>query len=311
MSLPGAASAAIQAGADGPRMSGAGTEPIVLLTFPYSGAEVLSDMICALPGVVCTSRTGVIPLCHAAASTWKNIDRSRQPLSPLAVASIRSLTSPMLAVLAADSGARRWCETVISGAPVAETFLRVYPGARFICFYRRCDSVIADVVSKNPWGLGDTDFWLHPSAAQGNSVATIAGHWLDRVQGLLEFEAAHAQSAIRARYEDLGHPSAVDALCEFASLPSVNRVSEPIAPCSQPPAAAPAPAPVPTSRIPPAMRQRVNELHDRLGYPPLLPSGCPGTARLVVEEDRFLACPCWRGAMTQQRSSLVPALVPG
>lgn len=182
MSSPAASAATITSSAAVPGTTGGmGADSIVLLTFPYSGAEFLSDLISSFPGVVCTSRTGVIPPCHAAADTWASIEQRGPSLSPLAVASVRSMASQMLCVLAADSGGRRWCETVVSGTPAAETFLSVFPGTRFICFYRRCDSVIADVLSKNPWGLGDTDFWRHFTAGQGNSVATIAAYWSERV----------------------------------------------------------------------------------------------------------------------------------
>jgi hypothetical protein len=100
-----------------------------------------------------------------------------------------------------------------------------------ICFYRRCDSLIADALSKNPWGLGDTDFWRHFTAGQGNSVATN---------------------------------SDIDSLCEFLSLPPASRVSPPTAPSAGPPCGAPRLASA--DRIPPGIRQRVNELHSRLGY---------------------------------------------
>jgi hypothetical protein len=211
----------------------------------------------------------VIPLCHAAADTWENIERRGKPLSPVAVASIRSLASQMLCVLSADSGGRRWCETVVSGTPAAETFLRIFPRTRFICFYRRCDSVIADVLSKNPWGLGDTDFWRHFTAGQGNSVATIAAYWAERVQSLLDFEAAHAPSSMRVRLEDLerGDGSEIDSLCEFLALPPESRVSLPSAPSGGPQSGALVMAAA--GRIPPGIRQRVNELHSRLGYPAL------------------------------------------
>jgi hypothetical protein len=264
MSFSSTSAAAVQSGAG--TAGRAGTAPIVLLTFPYSGAEALSDLVSSLPGIVCTSRTGVIPLCHAAADTWENIERrGERSLSPLAVASIRSLVNQMFCALAADSGDRRWCETVVSGTPVAETFLRIFPATRFICFYRRCDSVIADVLSRNPWGLGDTEFWRHFTAGQGNSVATIAAYWAERVQSLLDFETAHARSSMRVRLEHLEHcdGSDMDSLCEFLVLPPIHRDSSPAAPSVGPQTVALA------GRIPPGIRQHVNELHSRLGYPAL------------------------------------------
>jgi hypothetical protein len=172
-------------------------------------------------------------------------------------------------VLGADSGVRRWCETVVSGTPVAETFLRIFPGTRFVCCYRRCDEVIADVVTKNPYGIGDTEFWNHSLLWQGNSVAAVAAYWAERVQSLLDFEAAHPQVSTRARLEDFqaGDGSELNALCDFLALPSVGGAGSPTPPSSGAPACAP--VAVPAARIPPGLRRRVNELHSILGYPSL------------------------------------------
>jgi len=272
MSFPSASAATARSSADGAGTADrVGAAFIVLLTFPHSGAEALSDQLSSLPDIACTSRTGLVPLCHGAAGTWENIERrgGKRP-SRVAAASIRSLVSQMLCVLAADSGGRRWCETVVSGTLAAETFLQIFPATRFICFYRSCDSVIADVLGKNPWGLGDTDFWSHYTAGQGNSVATIAAYWAERAQGLLDFEAAHAPSSMRMRLEDLEHGDGgeIDSLLEFLAVSPIPEADLPPAPGAGPS------APVPTGamlagRIPPVIRQHVNELHTRLGYPTL------------------------------------------
>jgi protein-tyrosine sulfotransferase len=242
-------------------------EPIIVLTLAYSGSEIVSEAFSLLPRVVCTTRTGVLPMCHATAEAWTNVNRRSSPLNPLVVKSIRLLTGVMLSVLAADSGASRWCETVVSGTAPAETFLRLFPGARFICFYRRCDSVISEALRMNPWGLGGTEFWFQSSAPSGNSVATVAGYWVDRVQSLLEFEESHVQSVFRARLEDLQFQNAhvMDEMCKFLGLPPVGEVSPPMARHPRN-TDRPAPPMAPPERMPPGIRQRVNELHLRLGY---------------------------------------------
>ena len=60
-----------------------------------------------------------------------------------------------------DSGTPRWCETAISGISSAGTFLKIFPQAKFLCFYRRCDELAAEALASNPWGFGKTEFWQY------------------------------------------------------------------------------------------------------------------------------------------------------
>lgn len=71
---------------------------------------------------------------------------------------------------------------------------------------------------------------------------------------------------MRVRLEDLegSDGRGIDSLCEFLALPLANRVSLPTAPSVRPQSGAPVMASA--GRIPPVIRQRVNELHSRLGY---------------------------------------------
>jgi Sulfotransferase family len=268
MNAHGAPSDAICAQEDGrvPNL-----EPIVVLTFPYSGDEMLGGTLSASPDIVCTSRTGVVPLCHIAARTWENIE-GRARSSRLALASIRSLISLMSTVLIAESGARRWCETVVSGAPPVATFLRVFPGATVICFYRRCDTTMADVFAKNPYGLGNTEFWEHALSQQGDGVAAVAAYWIERVEAMLEFEMAHAQSTIRVRLEDMQRDEngVLDAVCALLHLQPRSWPCSSVMPGTVARGrdeASEARLDLLTERIPAVLRKRVNELHATLGYP--------------------------------------------
>src|ERR1035441_8887252 len=89
------------------------------------------------------------------------------------------------------------------GPRCAETFLQLYPSAKFICLHRRCPEVILAGVNANPWGLEDSAFKSFTAGYPGNAVAAIAAYWAASTEPLLEFEQAHPGSCHRVRYEDL------------------------------------------------------------------------------------------------------------
>lgn len=117
-------------------------EPIILLTLSHSGAEILSDLLSGFPSVVCTSRTGLVPMCEAAAATWQRVER-RTRLSPLAISSIRALATLMICVLTTDSGGLRWCETAILRPGSRRGFLRQSTNCTPDSATRRCSSLKA------------------------------------------------------------------------------------------------------------------------------------------------------------------------
>jgi hypothetical protein len=250
----------------------AGSAPVVVLTFSYSGVEILSDFLASSSSLSCTVRTGLLLMCEAAASTWQQIER-REQLSALAKSSIRALVSSMALARGIDSGTRiagsgtpRWCETAISATSSAETFLRIFPQAKFVCFHRRCDDVISEVIKSNPWGFGKSEFLPYSFADPGNSVATVGAYWTERSRALLDFQLAQPESCLSLRREDLESDAQeqMRMVWSFLGLAPPDAVmqqrNEPVVTERL------VRSPFPVDRLPPGLRAVINELHARLGY---------------------------------------------
>jgi hypothetical protein len=249
--------------------------PIVILTFSHSGVEILGDFLASSSSLSYTTRTGLLPMCEAVASTWQHIER-REQLSALARSSIRALVTSMTLARSvasgariADSGTPRWCETAISGTSSAEIFLKIFPQAKFVCFHRRGDEVISEIIESNPWGFGKTEFWPYSSANPGNSLATAGAYWAERSQAILDFQLAQPQSCLSLRREDLE----ADAQAQMRLVWSFLGLTPPSAvirqrcdPVVTDHGARPR---FPADRLPPRLRTVINELHATLGYPPL------------------------------------------
>jgi hypothetical protein len=258
-------------------------EPVVVLTYAYSGVARIRNLLSGSAVLALTSATGLLPLCAQAAATWRRIDNRGGPLSPLAACSIRALAGGMITAILAETGKPRWCEISFSQLEAAETFLQLYPGTRFICLHRGCRDVILAGARANPWGLAGTSLAPFTVAYPGNSAAAIAAYWAECTETLLRFQDAHPAASRQVRYEDLAaHPDTANPdqeardILAFVDLDvdlgldavTAALTSENAAEGVEIGALA-ADAQVPGRALPVPLAERVNGLQARLGYSPI------------------------------------------
>src|SRR5450755_738181 len=253
--------------------------PVVVLAYAQAGAALLQRMLSGTGDLACTMGTGLLPLCEQAAATWRQVEnRPAATLSPLALASIRALTGVMITAILSLAGRSRWCEIAFSPPSAADTFLEIYPSARFLCLHRNCADVIRSGVQANPWGLAGTALARFATAYPGSSAAAIAAYWGSCTEPLLQFEESHPGQCRRVRHEDLMSRPGEEAaqICSFLGLTSGNdsgipawmdRDGEP-APEEFLPANLVGSSSL-SSQIPGALMDHVNSLQARIGYPPL------------------------------------------
>ncbi len=243
--------------------------PVVVLADAHSGAPRARRLLSASPGLACTAGTGLLPACAQAAAAWRQVDNRDAPLSALAVSSIRALAGSMISVILADAGGTRWCE--ISAAPPAsaEVFLQLYPGTKFLCLHRSCPDVARACVAAHPWGLAGAGLTQFAAAYPGSSAAAVAAYWAERTGSLLRFAGAHPAACRQVRYEDLaGHPGQVSReAAEIFAFLGLDEGATPVAHLEE--EEREAGAVLPAGQLPAPLAQRVNELQERLGYPPL------------------------------------------
>ncbi len=260
--------AAIVAESSGPRSA-----PVVIWTYAHAGAGQLTRLLAADTGLACTSGTGLLPLCHTAAATWQRVEQQDRAPSALALRSIRSMVSVMATVLLSSTGAARWCEAALASRAAAETFLRVFPEAKFLCLHRRLEGVLAESLQVYPWGLSGSPFWPYSDSYPGNNAAAVTAYWGDRTQELLDFEDAHPASCVRVRIEDLTAEPDDQARRIFARLGLRTPGGLDRGPLSKtgPQAAGGRPA-LPALQLPPLLYAKASKLHADLGYADFLPA---------------------------------------
>jgi Sulfotransferase family len=269
-----------------------GRGPVVVLACAYSGVERLEHLLADCTALACTSGTGLLPLCAEAADTWQRVDGRAGPLSSLAASSLRALAGNMITVILARSGGSRWCEISFTPPAVAETFLRLYPETRFLCWHRDSQDVIRAGVQANPWGLAGRGLAPFVAAYPGSSAAAMAAYWAERTEALLHFEDAHPDHCHRVRYEHVArHPDqAATEISAFLGLDAAAPLAGPIAGRLARVLDNGAPAgqggggqhtesaglQLPADHLPEALAEQVNGLQARLGYPPLILAGPAG-----------------------------------
>lgn len=250
--------------------------PVIVLSYPHSGAGLVQRALAAGTELACTSGTGIIPQCGAAAEAWRSVEGSGGgALSQLAVSALRGLVTAQVTAILAGAGKTRWCELAVASPSAAEPFLQVFPHTAVVCVHRRCLDVIRIWIQSSPWGLQGQGLAPYLVPYPGNNVAALAAYWAVSTEELLTFEKSNPRSALRLRYEDLtARPdetlNAVRAwlrlgVREHSALlddtESARTTAEPVSSACA--------GEVPVGMIPAPLRRRIDLLNAELGNPPL------------------------------------------
>lgn len=258
------------------RADGAGrSAPVIVLTYGQAGVRRLQAFLEGQPELACTTATGLLAACDQAATAWRQAERRPAgQLSTLAVTSLRALANGLITTITAQAGRPRWCEITAAERTAAETFLQVFPATRFVCLHRAFPDVAFAVLSANPWGLSGPGFAAYTAAHPASTLAALAAWWAGHTAQILAFEQDHPAASLRIRYEDLAEDPDVaeHGIRAFLGLDECLAAVPALPGETAGPSGADAPgcgAGIPAAQLPPLLRNQVNTLHARLGYPPL------------------------------------------
>lgn len=250
----------------------AATGPVVVSCYGFSGAARVQEALAAGTELACTSGTGIVPLCEAAADSWRRVEGQHSPhMSRLATVTLRGLVTAQVTTILAATGSTRWCELATAPPTAFDAFLQVFPQAAVVCTHRQCLDMVCAAVSASPWGLQAPRLRPYLMSYPGNSVAALAAYWANSTEELLAFEQSHPGTAHRVRYEDVtaSPEQTLRPLRAALGLPAPRHSPLPEHPEAVGTEPRPAGNTVPVEMLPPPLRQRVSRLHSRLGYPPL------------------------------------------
>jgi protein-tyrosine sulfotransferase len=245
-------------------------EPVVVLTYAYSGVAQLRKLLDGHPGLACLSGVGLAQMCEQILNSWEHLETPAARLakgipSRLAVNTTRSMINTMVGVDLVRAGKTRWCDTTPGAASAVESFLRCYPEATFVSLHRHCASLISAALRASPWGLNNPGFAPFVTTHPANSVAALAAFWIVHTQAILTEEAAHPDRCFRMRYEDLTARPAETAreVYSFLGLDDIGCLG------ANPASADGGDTDIPAGMISPGMLDLINDLLSELGYRPI------------------------------------------
>jgi hypothetical protein len=259
---------------DGGPAGPTGGAPVIVLASAYCGADRLGSQLARRPDLACTSGTGLLALCHQGMATWRNVDGQPGRPPQLAVAATRALAASIITSVLAREGKPRWCEIAAASPQAAETFLRLYPGTRFLCLHRACPGVIRAALDASPWGLADPAFAPFTRAHPASTAAALTAYWVAHTGALLDFERSQPQACLRVRFEDLAgaeHDKTAAAIETFLGLADLGGQALPgeVGQTQSAPESTDPEAGLPVDLVPAPLLTQANDLLRQLGYPPL------------------------------------------
>jgi protein-tyrosine sulfotransferase len=179
--------------------------PTFILSAARSGSTLLRYIFDAHPSFACPPETNLCLLFQTLEFTARHAsaDLEEDQLREVTDDLCRVVVHQTIGAYAARHGKERWCEKSLPSIDAADSILRVFPNATFVCLYRQCKDTIASLIDASPWGFGAFGVEPYVRMHPDNLVLALAKYWTDRTERMQAFEKAHPASCFRLRYEDL------------------------------------------------------------------------------------------------------------
>ncbi|WP_194270036.1 sulfotransferase [Candidatus Methylospira mobilis] len=264
--------------------------PIFILSSPRSGSTLLRCIVDTHPDICSPPQLDLGALCERLfRSVYYSLGQltgSECEKERVAIEETRLVVSGLMARYTLGKGKKQWCEKTTENTSYLPIIEKIFPDARYVCLYRNCLDVVHSCIRFNPLGYMPE---LAPFVGRrpDNFVAAMMEGWLETNRKQLDFETENHTRCFRVRYETLvADPKAVlpylfeflgadwnDALLEAIFTTPHDRgegdikvwLSKAISKDSVGKGSA-----IPKSRLPKDLVQKADQLHEKIGYPPVM-----------------------------------------
>src|SRR5262249_47082067 len=124
------------------------------------------------------------------------------PTEERVAAEVRRVAGGILETYARSKGKDVWCDKTPRNVEYLPSLARTFPRAKYVCLYRNCMDTVKSMLSASQTGFM-LEIASFAAKSPGNLVAAMIDAWCDYNGKILDFEAAHPESAFRVRYEDV------------------------------------------------------------------------------------------------------------
>jgi len=197
--------------------------PIFILSCGRSGSTLLRYIIDTHPDICCPPELGLAALCsrlrhvyyYTLGQASGSFDEAEK--QQLVLAAVKSNVSDIMMSYANAKNKKRWCEKSPDNLDFLDVLIEVFPEAKYICLYRNCLDVIHSLLEVRRFGfLFDETYYVHRNPQ--NLVAAFAEYWSNNTEKLLWLERERAAQCFRVTYESLVTNPAMVAAQLFAFL---------------------------------------------------------------------------------------------
>jgi hypothetical protein len=190
------------ADANGKRRRGIGPRSAFVLCSARSGSTLLRLILDGHPEIACPPETNLAEVFAKIGFTVAAAGQ-RSEATTEATTLCRDVADRILGTYAQRRGKSMWVDKSLPSILFAELLAKIYPDGRFICLYRQCADTVASLHESCSWSYDSFGVLPWVEANPGNLVQALTAYWVDYVGRLQAFEEAHADLALRVRYEDL------------------------------------------------------------------------------------------------------------
>ncbi|HVE81274.1 MAG TPA: sulfotransferase [Myxococcales bacterium] len=177
--------------------------PIFILSCERAGSTLLRYVVDTHPDLCSPAELYLGRTLDALKVT---LERSTALLQPkevqkaFVISELRRVCGGILDDYARQKGKRHWCEKTPLNLRSLGLIDEVFPDARHICLHRNCMDVVHSALEAGRYGFVEG---LEPYIVRNptNTVAAMAGSWVEKTEQLLEFERSRPERCFRMKYE--------------------------------------------------------------------------------------------------------------
>ena len=182
--------------------------PIFIMASARSGSTLLRYIIDTHPDICCPAELNLGNLCsqllqvHSYTTAQVSTAVQEREIQQRIYAEVRQTVSDIMLSYATARDKKNWCEKSSGNLVQADTLMKVFPGAKYVCLHRHCMDVVYSLLEMSRFGFVEwTVKYVHKNPR--NIVAAMAEYWADYTERLLRFERQYSADCFRIKYETL------------------------------------------------------------------------------------------------------------
>lgn len=182
--------------------------PIFIFSSERSGSTLLRYILDS-HGDICSPGQLYLGMLSEALSTTIHFSvaqlhqfESEQVCEKFVLGETRKIIDALMQNYASGKKKRVWCDKTTMNLQQRDLLVKIFPDARYLCLYRHCLDVVHSCIKFSPLGFMP-ELASYVTREPTNFVAAMVESWVEKTEQLLAFELNHPELVFRLTYEDM------------------------------------------------------------------------------------------------------------